>query len=191
MSETTVAVRDWNGIQIPESGTYSLDIAHTRVGFIVKHMMVSKVRGNFGEFTGQITIGEQPLESAVTATIQTGSIHTGQEARDNHLRTGDFFSAEQFPTMTYRSTGVSQHHGNAFTVSGELTLKGVTRPVDLRVEIEGVAVSPYGQQVFGFTAHAEINRDDFGLTYNQAMETGGVMIGRQVKIEIEGEAIRA
>jgi polyisoprenoid-binding protein YceI len=191
MAETSLAIRDWEGITIPEAGSYSLDTAHTRVGFMVKHMMVSKVRGSFNEFEGAITIADNPLESSVTATIQTGSVHTGQEARDNHLRAGDFFEVEKFSTMSFRSTGISGHSGSTFTVLGELTIKDTTRPVELAVEIEGVTVSPYGQQVFGFTATTEINREDFGLTYNMALETGGVMVGKQIKIEIEGEAVRA
>lgn len=189
MSESTLAVRDWNGITIPEAGAYTLDTAHTRVGFSVKHMMVSKVRGQFGEFEGGITVADEPLDSSVRATIKIDSVHTGQDARDNHLRSADFFEAERFPTMTFRSTGV-RTRGEGFLVDGELTIRDVTRPVELTLDIEGAALSPYGQQVFGFTATTEINREDFGLTYNQALETGGVMVGKQVKIEIEGEAVR-
>ncbi|MGA8117426.1 MAG: YceI family protein [Actinocatenispora sp.] len=191
MSETTLAVRDWNGATIPQAGTYTLDTAHSRVGFVVKHLMVSKVRGNFGDFEGTITISEDPLQSSVSATIQTSSVHTGQETRDNHLRSADFFETEKYPVMTFRTTGVAAGGGDSFTVSGELTIRDVTRPVELALDLEGVAVSPYGQQVFGFTATTEINREDFGLTYNQALETGGVMVGKQIKIEIEGEAVRS
>ncbi|GAA4210249.1 YceI family protein [Actinocatenispora rupis] len=191
MSESTLAVRDWDGLTIPAPGTYTLDAAHTRVGFVVKHMMVSKVRGHFGEYEATITIAENPLESSVTANIKTGSVDTGQEMRDNHLRTGDFFETEKFPAMSFTSTGISGHKGDTFTVAGELTIKDVTRPVELTVELEGTALSPYGQQVFGFTATTEIDREDFGLNYNQALETGGVLVGKKVKIEIEGEAVRA
>jgi len=192
MSTDAVAVREWEGTTIPPAGAYQLDPAHTRVGFVVKHMMVSKVRGNFGAFDASITIGENPLESALSATVQMDSVLTGQEARDNHLRTGDFFEIEKHPTMTYRSTGVASHSGTTFTLAGELTIKGVTRSVELAVELEGVTTSPFtGKPMFGFTATAEINREDFGLTYNQALETGGVMIGKHVKIEIEGEAALA
>jgi polyisoprenoid-binding protein YceI len=191
MSESTLAIRDWDGIKIPEAGTYTLDGAHTRVGFIVKHLMVSKVRGNFGEFEGTITVAENPLESSVSATISIGSITTGQEARDNHLRSGDFFETEKHPNMTFTSTAVTSHKGETFTVVGDLTIKGVTRQVELSVDLEGIALSPYGQQVIGITATTEINREDFGLSYNQALEAGGVMIGKQIKIEIEGEAVRS
>jgi polyisoprenoid-binding protein YceI len=183
-------VRDWNGVQIPAAGTFKLDPAHTRVGFMAKHMMVSKVRGTFNEFEGTITVAENPLESTVTATIATASVHTRQEMRDNHLRSGDFFEAEKYPTIDFRSTGIKSHAGAEFVLDGELTIKGVTKPVELVVEFEGATTSPYGQSLFGFSASTEIDREDWGLTYNMALEAGGVMIGKKVKIEIEGEAIR-
>ncbi|HEX8347764.1 MAG TPA: YceI family protein [Actinoplanes sp.] len=185
-----VATREFDGLVIPAAGTYLLDAAHKRVGFVVRHLMVSKVRGEFAEAAATITVAEDPLQSSVTATIQTASVNTGQTDRDNHLRTGDFFEAEKYPTIEFRSTGVKSHDGNEFVLAGELTIKGVTRPVDLQVEFEGVGRSPYGFDVFGFSASTEIDREDWGLTYNMALESGGVMIGKKVKIEIEGEAIR-
>jgi polyisoprenoid-binding protein YceI len=185
----TVSTREFEGLQIPAAGTYKLDAAHKRVGFVVKHLMVSKVRGQFAQADATIIVGEDPLQSSVTATITTASVETGQVDRDNHLRTGDFFEAEKYPTMEYRSTGVKSHAGAEFVLEGELTIKDVTRPVELVVEFEGATTSPYGQHVFGFSAHTEIDREDWGLTYNMALETGGVMIGKKVKIEIEGEAI--
>ena len=190
MTESVASIREFEGLQIPAAGTYLLDAAHKRVGFVVRHLMVSKVRGNFSEATATITIAEDPLQSSVTATIQTGSVHTGQVDRDNHLRTGDFFEAEKYPTMEFRSTGIKSHSGTEFVLAGELTIKDVTKPVELLVEFEGVGRSPYGFDVFGFSATAEIDREDWGLTYNMALESGGVMIGKKVKIEIEGEAIR-
>jgi polyisoprenoid-binding protein YceI len=190
MTDAVAVTREYDGLVIPAAGTYLLDAAHKRVGFVVRHLMVSKVRGEFNVATATITVGEDPLQSAVTAVIQTDSVVTGQVDRDNHLRTGDFFEAEKYPTIEYRSTGVKSHDGNEFVLTGELTIKGVTRPVDLDVEFEGVGRSPYGFDVFGFSASTEIDREDFGLTYNMALESGGVMIGKKVKIEIEGEAIR-
>ena len=190
MTESVASTREFEGLQIPAAGTYLLDAAHKRVGFVVRHLMVSKVRGNFSEATATITIAEDPLQSSVTATIQTGSVHTGQVDRDNHLRTGDFFEAEKYPTMEFRSTGIKSHSGTEFVLAGELTIKDVTKPVELLVEFEGVGRSPYGFDVFGFSASTEIDREDWGLTYNMALESGGVMIGKKVKIEIEGEAIR-
>ena len=182
--------REFEGLQIPAAGTYQLDAAHKRVGFVVRHLMVSKVRGNFAEADATITIAEDPLQSSVTASIVTASVQTGNVDRDNHLRTGDFFEAEKYPAITFRSTGIKSHAGAEFVLDGELTIKDVTKPVELVVEFEGATTSPYGQQVFGFSATTEIDREDWGLTYNMALESGGVMIGKKVKIEIEGEAIR-
>jgi polyisoprenoid-binding protein YceI len=186
----TLASRKFEGLDIPVAGTYVLDPNHQRVGFVVRHLMVSKVRGNFGEATATITITDDPLQTAVTASIQTGSINTGQTDRDNHLRSGDFFESEKYPTMDFRSTGIKSHDGDEFIVDGELTIKGVTKPVELKVEFEGVGRSPYGQDVFGFSATTEIDREDWGLTWNVALEQGGVMVSKKVKIEIEGEAIK-
>jgi polyisoprenoid-binding protein YceI len=190
MTDTLPGAREYQGLQIPVAGTYQLDAAHKRVGFVVKHLMVSKVRGDFGQAEATIVVGEDPLQSSVTATISTASISTGQPDRDNHLRSGDFFESEKYPTMEFRSTGIKSHAGAEFVLDGELTIKDVTKSVELVVEFEGAATSPYGQSVFGFSATTEIDREDWGLTYNMALETGGVMIGKKVKIEIEGEAIR-
>ncbi|MCM0678228.1 YceI family protein [Micromonospora phytophila] len=182
--------RDWAGLTIPSAGTYVLDVAHKRVGFVARHMMVSKVRGEFTEATATITVAEDPMQSAVTATIQAASIDTTQSDRDAHLRSAEFLEVETFPTIEYRSTGVKSRNGNEFVLSGELTIKGVTRPVELEVEFEGVGRSPFGQDIFGFSAGTEIDREAFGLTWNVALETGGVLVGKKIKIEIEGEAVR-
>jgi polyisoprenoid-binding protein YceI len=182
--------REWNGLTIPTAGTYQLDPAHKRVAFSARHMMVSKVRGEFTDATATIIIGEDPLESGVTAVIQTASINTSQEDRDGHLRSGDFLDVEKFPTMEYRSTGIKDQDGDEFVLTGELTIRGVTRPVDLKVEFEGVGRSPFGQDIFGFSAKAEIDREDFGLVWNVALETGGVLVGKKIVIEIEGEGVR-
>ena len=190
MTDTAITGREYNGTIIPLAGTYELDAAHKRVGFVVRHLMVSKVRGQFGEASATITVGEDPLQSSVTATILAGSFDSGQDQRDGHVKSPDFLDVEKFPTLEYRSTGVKSVDGAEIVLNGELTIKGVTQPVDLRVELEGVGRSPYGHDVFGFSATTEIDREAFGLIYNMALETGGVMIGKNVKIEIEGEAIR-
>ncbi|MEU5551627.1 MULTISPECIES: YceI family protein [unclassified Micromonospora] len=189
-SSTESVTREWNGLTIPAAGTYLLDAAHKRVGFVARHMMVSKVRGEFADASATITIAEEPLGSTVSATIQAASINTAQADRDAHLRSPEFLDAEQFPTLEYRSTGVKSHEGSEFVLDGELTIKGVTRPVELKVEFEGVGRSPFGQDIFGFSASTEIDREDFGLTWNVALESGGVLVGKKVKIEIEGEGIR-
>jgi polyisoprenoid-binding protein YceI len=191
MAETApVAARDYNGVAIPTPGRYTLDANHKRVGFVARHLMVSKVRGEFGDATATITVAEDPLQSTVSATIQAASFGSSQEQRDGHVKSADFLDVEKFPTLEYRSTGIKSVDGNEFVVAGELTIKDVTVPVDLHVELEGVGRSPYGQDVFGFSASAEIDREAFGITYNMALETGGVMISKKIKIEIEGEAIR-
>ncbi|MDG4803953.1 YceI family protein [Micromonospora sp. WMMD980] len=189
-SNTDAVTRDWEGLTIPAPGTYLLDASHKRVGFVGRHMMVSKVRGDFADATATITVTEDPMHSTVTASIQAASITTAQADRDAHLRSPEFLDVEKFPTLEFRSTGVKSREGNEFVLSGELTIKDVTRPVDLEVEFEGVGRSPFGEDIFGFSAHTEIDREDFGLTWNVALETGGVLVGRKVKIEIEGEAIR-
>ena len=191
-AETTATpvTREWNGLTIPAPGVYDLDEAHRRVGFVARHMMVTKVRGSFDRATATITVAEDPLASSVVATIQAASINTGQPDRDNHLRSGDFLDAENHPTLEFRSTGVKSASGNRFVLTGDLTIHGTTRPVELDVEFEGVNRTPYGKDVFGFSASTEIDREEFGLTWNVALETGGVMVGKKIKIEIEGEAVR-
>jgi polyisoprenoid-binding protein YceI len=182
--------RDYQGLEVPTAGTFSLDPAHTRVGFVARHLMVSKVRGAFVEKSGTITIADDPAQSTVDVSITVTSVHTGVDARDNHLRSSDFFEAETFPTIEFKSTGLTPKSGNEFTLTGDLTIKGKTLPVDLDVEYEGVTTSPWGKQVIGFSATGEIDREDWGMTYNQALETGGVMISKKIKLELEIEAIR-
>jgi polyisoprenoid-binding protein YceI len=152
--------------------------------------MVSKVRGAFTQVSGEVVIGADPAESTVTATIPAASIDTGVADRDGHLRGPDFLAVETFPTLTFRSTGVALDRGNTFTLRGELTVRDITREVALEVEFEGLARSPWGQEVIGFTATTEIDREEFGMTWNQTLETGGVLVGRKVKIEISAEAVR-
>ncbi|MGC5306008.1 YceI family protein [Micromonospora zamorensis] len=189
-SSIDAVTRDWDGLTIPAAGTYALDVAHKRVGFVARHMMVSKVRGEFNEATATITVAEDPLQSSVVATIQAASIDTTQADRDAHLRSPEFLDSEKFPTLEFRSTGVKSRRGNEFVLTGELSIKDVTRPVELEVEFEGVGRSPFGQDIFGFSASTEIDREEFGLTWNVALETGGVLVSRKIKIEIEGEAVR-
>ena len=192
MSDTvTNNTRVWNGLTIPTAGSYDLDPMHKLVGFVARHMMVAKVRGHFDEASATITVGENPLESSVTATIKTASITTGAADRDNHLRSPDFLKTEEFPTIEFQSIGgVSEVNGNEFVLPGELTIRGVTRKVDLKVEFEGAGRNPYGMDIFGFSASTEIDREEFGLTWNVNLETGGVLVGKKVRIEIEGEAVR-
>ncbi|HEY2792705.1 MAG TPA: YceI family protein [Micromonosporaceae bacterium] len=185
-----MATRQINGLDVPTAGTFTLDPAHTRVGFVARHLMVSKVRGSFTKVSGEIVVAENPAESTVHVSLDVESITTGVEQRDGHLRSGDFFELEKHPTIEFNSTGVTLGSGNEFTLNGTLTIKDTTLPVSLDGEFEGIVTSPYGKEVFGFSASTEIDREDWGITYNMALETGGVMISKNVKIEIEGEAIR-
>lgn len=183
-----MTTRTWENLQIPAPGTYALDVAHTQIGFVVKHMMVSKVRGHFNEFAGTVTIAENPLDSSAQLSIKAASITTGALDRDGHLRSDDFLSADKFPELTFRSTRVLGHSGDEFTLVGDLTIRDVTKSVELTVEYGGAGTNPWGQDVWGFSIKTEIDREEFGLTWNQALETGGVLVGKKIKIEIEGEA---
>ncbi|WP_219466931.1 YceI family protein [Nonomuraea rhizosphaerae] len=183
-----MTTRTWEGLTLPAAGTYNLDKAHTRIGFVVKHMMVAKVRGGFGEFDGSVTIADNPLESSAALTIKTESITTGAPDRDGHLRSDDFLSVEKFPEITFQSTRVISHSGDEFTVAGNLTIRDITKEVELTVEYGGAGNNPWGQAVWGFSITTEFDREEFGLTWNQTLETGGVLVGKKVKVEIEGEA---
>jgi polyisoprenoid-binding protein YceI len=191
MSTPTIAGRTFAGVTIPEPGTFTLDTAHTAVGFVARHLMVSKVRGSFTEVSGVITIAEQPLESSVTVVIAAASINTGSPDRDQHLRSNDFLDLDNHPEITFRSTRVASHSGTDFVLAGELTIRGVTREVELAVRYDGLAKNPWNQEIVAFTATTEIDREEFGITWNAALETGGVLVGRKVQIEISAEAKRA
>jgi len=170
------------------AGTWDIDPVHSEVGFSARHMMVSKVRGRFNTFSGKIVTGKDPLASSVTAEIELASIITGNEQRDEHIRSADFFEVEKYPTMTYRSTGVRQH-GDGYVLDGELTLKGVTKSVPLKLELNGFGPDPYGGTRPGFTATGEINRRDFGVNFSAPMETGGVVVSDKIGIQLEIEAV--
>ena len=170
------------------AGTWTIDPLHSEVGFTVRHMMVSKVRGKFNEFDGELVTGENPLESRVSATIHLPSIDTGNVDRDNHIRSADFFEVETFKTMTYHSNGV-RLDGDQYVLDGELTLKGVTKPVSLQLELGGFGPDPYGGTRAGFSATGEIKRSDFGVDFNAVLETGGLVVSDKVTINLEIEAV--
>src|SRR3954468_11764907 len=178
------------GTQLPGyvAGTWTIDPVHTEVGFSVRHMMVSKVRGKFTKFSGEIVTAENPLESVATAEIDLSSIDTGNGQRDDHLRSADFFDIANTPTMTYRSTGIRQD-GDDYVVDGELTLHGVTRQVPLKLELNGFGPDAYGGTRAGFTGTGEINRSDFGMNWNGAIEAGGVVVSDKVTLHLEIEAV--
>jgi polyisoprenoid-binding protein YceI len=170
------------------AGTWAIDPVHSEVGFTVRHMMVSKVRGRFTRFDGQFVTGADPLESSVTATIELSSIDTGNADRDDHIRSADFFEVDAHQVMTYRSTGV-RPAGDGYVLDGELTLKGVTKPVSLDLELGGFGPDPFGGIRAGFTATGEIKRSDFGVDFNAVLETGGVVVGDKVTLLLEIEGV--
>ncbi|WP_370894233.1 YceI family protein [Janibacter sp. GXQ6167] len=177
-------------LQIP-TGTWNLDPAHTEVTFVARHAMVTKVRGVFRDVEGTITVADDLAESSATAQMQTASVDTGSADRDAHLRAGDFFDSEVYPTMSFASTGVSDVSEEGFVLTGDLTIKDVTRPVQLNVEFGGVAQDPYGNLRAGFSARTQIEREDWGLNFNAKLETGGVLVSKKITIEIEVSAIKA
>ncbi|MCB0978306.1 MAG: polyisoprenoid-binding protein [Acidimicrobiales bacterium] len=173
--------------EIP-AGTWTIDPSHSEVGFSVRHLAVSKVKGQFQTFEGTLTIAEDPLRSSVEASIDLSSINTRDEARDNHLRSGDFFNVEASPKMTFRSTSVSPDGGD-YKLTGELTIKDVTRIVELDLEFNGTSPDPWGGTRSGFSATGEINRKDFGIDFNIPLDGGGVVIGDKIKLFLEVEAV--
>jgi polyisoprenoid-binding protein YceI len=188
MSDTLT--RTVAGTTVPAAGTYAIDPSHSNVGFSVRHLGLSKVRGRFTTFTRTVEIADEPTQSSVSVEIESGSIDTRDAKRDEHLRGADFFDAERYPNLTYRSTGVTQR-GNDWQVDGELTINGVTRQVPLTVSFEGSGADPWGGQRIAFSASTEIDREAFGLTWNQALETGGLLVGKKIAVEIEVEAVRS
>ncbi len=171
------------------AGTWDIDPVHSEIGFSVRHLMVSKVRGRFGAFTGTFVTAEHPLDSSVEATVDLSSIDTNNPDRDAHIRSADFFDVDQHPELSYRSTGVRQD-GDDYLVDGDLTIRGVTRPVSLQLEVHGFqARTPFGDSRVGFTASTEINRDDFGVSFNAPLEGGGVVLGQKIQISLEIEAV--
>ena len=170
------------------AGTYTIDPGHSDVAFSVRHMMVSKVRGHFTRFQGELALAPDPLASSVTATIELSSIDTNNPQRDDDLRSANFFQIDQYPTMTFRSVGI-RHGEDGFDVNGELTLHGVTRPVTLALDVNGFTRDPYGGTRAGFSATTELNRGDFGISTNIPMDGGGVVIGDTIQLFIEVEAI--
>jgi len=173
-----------------ESGTWNIDPIHSEVGFSVRHMMVSKVRGRFTAFSGQIITADDPTKSSATAEIDLSSINTGQEQRDAHIKSADFFEVETYPTMTYKSTGVRVEDGE-YILDGDLTLKGITKSVPLHLELNGFGPDPYGGVRAGFTATGEINRSDFNVSFNAPLQNGGVVVGEKITLQLEIEAVKA
>ncbi|MCU1343829.1 MAG: YceI family protein [Acidimicrobiia bacterium] len=177
-------------VQVPglTAGTWVFDLAHSEVSFTVRHLMVSKVRGLFTKFEGQIQVADDLLASSVEASIDLSSIDTRDANRDTHLRSADFFEIEKYPTMTYKSTAV-RAVGDHYVVDGDLTLHGVTKSVPLTLEFNGVSGDPWGGTRAGFSAETEINRKDFGIDISMPLDGGGVVVGDKIKVAVEIEAV--
>ncbi|MBR7829715.1 YceI family protein [Actinospica sp. MGRD01-02] len=174
------------------TGDYTIDPAHSRIGFTVRHAMVTNVRGEFNEYEGKLHLdGADPSKSSAELVIKVASINTNQAQRDEHLRTGDFFAAETYPEITFRSTSAEQVGEDVYRLHGDLTIKDVTRPVTLDLEFTGAATDLYGANRAGFEGGTTVDRTDWGLTYNAALETGGVLIGEKVKLILDISAVKA
>lgn len=173
------------------NGTYVLDATHTQIGFAARHAMVTKVRGQFGEFEGTASTGANLADARIDVTIQTASVDTGNGDRDGHLRSGDFFDVETYPTIRFTSTRVTNPSPEVLRVDGDLTIKDATRPVTIDFEFEGSALDPFGNERVGLSGEVVVNRKDFGLTWNAALETGGVLVSENVTLTFEVSAIKA
>lgn len=173
------------------TGAYDIDPSHTNLGFVARHAMVTKVRGNFSDVNGSMSLDvENPSASSAEVTIEVASIDTRNAQRDEHMRTNDFFDVAQFPQMTFKSTGVTQTGPTSFDVAGDLTIRGVTKPVTVTWDYTGSATDPFGNERIGFEGSTTINRSDFGLKYNAPLAGGGVLISEKIVLELEVSAIK-
>lgn len=170
-------------------GVWTLDMSHSEIGFSVRHAGISKVRGRFTEASAEAHIGHSLAESSLQATVKTSSFDSGDANRDAHVRGAEFFDVENYPEMTFRATSV-EGDGEDYTLTGDLTIRGITKPVELEVEFTGVAVDPFGATRAGFSAEAEISRKEYGLTWNAALETGGFLVSDKVKINVEAALVK-
>lgn len=171
------------------AGTYAIDASHSEVGFTIRHAGIAKVRGVFNDVEGQIVVGDDVATSSATATISASSVDTGNDQRDNHLRSSDFFSIDLNPEWAFSSTGVT-FSGDEGTLTGDLTINGITRPVTLDVEYNGAAKDAYGSDRIGFSAETELTRSDYGITWNAPLEAGGLLLSDKVKVLIEISAVK-
>ena len=190
MDVKTAGTRIVEGREVPPSGTWKIDPSHSEIQFFVRHMMIAKVRGRFREFEGTIHIGERPEDSRVEVVIEAASIDTRDRTRDEHLRSADFLDVERHPELRFASTSVRPGDKERWQVTGDLTVRGVIRPVVLNVVYEGAMIDPWGNMRAGFLASTEIDRENFDITWNRALEAGGFLVGKGVGVEIDVEAIR-
>jgi polyisoprenoid-binding protein YceI len=188
---TATPVRTYQGHDVPEPGTYAIDSSHSSVEFVGRHLGFAKVRGRFTKFEGSIEIADVPEQSSVEVTIDTASLDSSDTRRDEHLRSGDFFDVETYPRITFKSSAVRAVGDGRWDVDGHLTVRDISRPVTLNVDFEGGEADPWGGKRIGFSATNELDREDFGLTWNQVLESGGLLVGKKIKIDLGVEAVRA
>lgn len=186
---TITATRTLSGVELPAPGIWTIDPGHADVAFVGRHFMLTKVRGRFTGVSGTVTVDDDPGASQVEVTIDMTSVSSGDATRDDHLRSPDLFDVEAHPTTTFRSTAV-EWAGRTGTVTGDLTIKGVTHPVTLAAEFVGHAHDPWGNDRAVFSAHATINREDWGVSWNMLLETGGLLVSKEIRLELEVETIR-
>jgi polyisoprenoid-binding protein YceI len=173
------------------TGTWNVDPAHSTIGFSVRHMGIATVRGHFASFEGSITIGDALADTTVTGSVDVSSVSTNQSDRDGHLQSADFFDAESHPAITFASTSVEALDATTFKVTGDLTIRGTTKPITLHAEIEGTDVDPWGNDRVGVTATGDLSRGDFGMTFNQALGSGNMLVSDKVRLAIDISAVRA
>ncbi len=183
--------RTINGVEAPAPGDWVFDKPHTNLMFVARYAMLTKVRGHFGDFQGTIHVAEKPEDSSVELSMDASTITTDNDTRDNHLRSGDFLDLENHPTITFKSTKVELLGDDRIRVTGDLTIRGVTREVVLDAEYVGVGMDAYGRTRVAFSARTEIDRDDFDVSWNMALETGGLLVGKRVQVELEVQALPA
>lgn len=183
------AAREIDGIRVPEPGKYELDTAHTAIGFVARHIL-TKVRGRFTGFSGWIEVAEDPEASSVHVEVQTATIQTNVEQRDDHLKSDDFLNVERWPVMTFDSTAIRHTGGRSFEIDGELTIRDVTRSVTLAGEYLGTDTNPSGKTVLAATARTTLKREDWNVSWNMVLETGGFLVSREIDLEIEVEALK-
>ena len=172
------------------AGTWSIDPSHSRVGFSVKHLGIATVRGTFDTAEGTLVVGDDLSAAKLSASIDTASVNTSEAARDEHLRSADFFDAEANPKITFASTAVSSVDGDSFTVTGDLTIHGVTQPVSLKAEVQGLETDPWGNERVGLELTGKISRGDFGMKFNQALGSGNVLVSDNVKLQLDISAVK-
>jgi polyisoprenoid-binding protein YceI len=186
---TGAAIRTVDGVELPAAGTWRIDPGHAEVGFVGRHFGLTKVRGRFTGVAGDVVVADDPADSSVTVEIDVASVHSGDATRDDHLRSADLFDVAAHPTATFRSTGLALT-GTSGRLAGELTIKGVTRPVTLEVDYLGHARDPWDDDRAVFSASTTVNREDWGLTWNMLLEAGGLLVSKEIRLEIEVELIR-